>query len=203
MTNNGPVYSVRFSPDGKWLATGSTDQTNIWDLAQQKQVVTLPQPGHISVLDFSHDGKWLVTASSDGSTLIWANENGSFQQKYSVLQNTHPLALDISPDNRLLAIGSMEKFMYLLDLTTGEEIARIPHSNAVSGISFSGDGSLLTSVSNKTVQIWKVSAITPILTKDLITVTCSRMTSNLDQATWAVLFNGEPYQATCPIQSTK
>ncbi len=193
-----PVYSVGFSPDGKWLAAGSNDQTVLWDLVQQKQFGALPQSGQITLLDISPDGKWLATASNDEPMIIWAFDNGSFQDKYRVLENDRPLALDFSPDNRLLAVGSTENFMYLLDLATGEEIARIPHSHSVTGISFSNDGSLVASVSNKVIQIWKVPAIEPILTKDIVAVACSRLTSNLDEQTWAVLFGRDPYQAACP-----
>jgi WD40 repeat protein len=201
ISNDTAVYSVHFSMDGKWLALGSAGHTNIWDLVQQKQIGTLSQNGNIIALKFSPDGKWLVTASSEGAAILWAIKDGPiFQEKHTILQNVYPIALDINPDSSLLAIGSSDKFMYLLNLATGEEIARIPHSNAVSGISFSKDGSLLTSVANKTVQIWQVSSIVPIPTADIVNIACSRMTSNLDEATWAVLFNGEPYQAICPTQ---
>lgn len=60
------VNCVRFSPDGRMLATGGDDQRVIlWDIEQGQPYSWGELKGHtdeISSLDFSQDGKWLATA---------------------------------------------------------------------------------------------------------------------------------------------
>ncbi len=62
-----------------------------------------------------------------------------------------------------------------------QELARIPHGNAVTSVSFSPDGAQLYTVSRKVVRAWDLSAI-PLLPKDrLIEIACSYLTSMSDQ----------------------
>jgi WD40 repeat protein len=73
LPHNGAVGAAAFSPDGRWLATISTDKTSLWDAAIGSEVVTIDHGGlrlDVVALAFSPDGRWLATNSDGGQ--VWA-----------------------------------------------------------------------------------------------------------------------------------
>jgi WD40 repeat protein len=68
---------VTFSPDGRTLASTSTDRTvRLWDVATGQPAATLF--GHTEFVRsaaFSPDGHTLATASMDGTVRLWTLES--------------------------------------------------------------------------------------------------------------------------------
>jgi WD40 repeat protein len=69
--------SVAFSPDGKYLASGSSDYTiKLWSIKSQKEITTLK--GHsngVQSVIFSPCGRYLASGSSDKTVKIWSFES--------------------------------------------------------------------------------------------------------------------------------
>jgi uncharacterized protein (TIGR03067 family) len=61
--HNEMVFGVTFSPDGKRLASTSTESVKVWDAATGQESVTLK--GHAISVAFSPDGKRLASAGVD------------------------------------------------------------------------------------------------------------------------------------------
>jgi WD40 repeat protein len=203
LQNPTSALSVSVQPNGTKLAAGLRNQTIIWDLETREKFTTLSQAGAISSVAYSDDGLWLATASEDGTIYIWSAQAG-YEGKPTILRmNGRPLGLDFSPGDRWLAAGGSNTFAYLWDLSTGEEVSRLPHSDAVTSVSFSKDGRLMATVSRKVVQFWDVPALPLVTTAGLIDVACSHLTENISKSEWEIIFPGEEYRPLCPnLQAT-
>ena len=196
--NPTSAYSVYFKPTGTHMAAGLNNRTIIWDIETQAQVLELSQAGEIDVVTYSDDSKWLATASSEGTIYVWNTEENYANEPLILRLNGQPLALDFSPDDRWLAAGGSSSFTYLWDLSIGQEVTRLPHSQSVTGVSFSKDGNLLATVSRKVIQFWNVPALPLVPTAELINVACSHLTANMTESEWSVIFPGEDYHPICP-----
>ncbi|MFX1253282.1 MAG: serine hydrolase [Promethearchaeota archaeon] len=164
------VREVVFSPNGLILASGSSDgSVRLWDVTNG-EVLQLLQRHHYDVitLAFSPDGTILASGGWDKKINLWNVSSGALLQTWSV----HPhVAMDLafSPDGSTLAVGSGEwdgewmteqnNTLRLLDVTNGEIVRNFTgHTNAVSSVAFSTDGTRLVSGSwDKTVKLWDVT----------------------------------------------
>lgn len=198
LDNPATVFSVSFQPAGTKLAAGMRNRILIWDVETQERIAELSQPGEINTVTYNDDGTWLATASSDGTIYIWNARENYAGEPIILRLNAQPMAITFSPDNRWLAAGGTSSFAYLWDISTGEEVSRLPHSETVTSVSFSNDGKLLATVSRKVVQFWDVSALPLVPTSELITVACSHLTANISESEWGNIFPEEEYRPLCP-----
>jgi WD40 repeat protein len=105
----GTVDALTFSPDGRWLASGSSDRTiRVWDLSTGRTICTLE--GHtddVWSLSFSPDGKHLASASQDGAVRIW--DAGSGETLYSLNSRSIPVAAIFTGDGQFLIVHRQSK----------------------------------------------------------------------------------------------
>ncbi|WP_346294108.1 eIF2A-related protein [Sphaerothrix gracilis] len=156
----GQVYSVAFSPNGKWLATTSSDATiRLWNIEEQCCVYTLiSNISGFNFVAFSPDGKQLVTRSHDTSVRLWDIE----QQQYVRTFTGHEawvISVAFSPDGKQFATGSQDTTVRLWDVAQQRCIhIFIGHSKMVRSVAFSPDGKYLATGSNDTtVRLWDVA----------------------------------------------
>jgi len=128
LTGLDAVFGVAFSPDGRTLATASTDDNaKLWDVATHQLITTLT--GHIAEVDavaFSPDGQTLATASVDHNVKLW--DVASHQLIATLtghINNVNGLAF--SPDGRTLATGSADHTIRLWDLDTTRVTEQLCH----------------------------------------------------------------------------
>jgi len=78
------VNAVAYSPDGRWLVSGSSDKTlKVWDTESGREQITLV--GHtrtITSASFSPDGRWIVSASYDKTLKLWDASSGDEVRAY-------------------------------------------------------------------------------------------------------------------------
>src|SRR5688572_8016982 len=78
------VQAVVFSPDKKFLASGSFDSTiKIWDVESGRELRSLSgHLGAIKALVWSPDGKWLASGGNDKTLRVWDVNSGLETAKF-------------------------------------------------------------------------------------------------------------------------
>ncbi len=72
MTHDDWVSSVAFSPDGKYVVSGSADYTaRVWESATGKEIARMTHDSLVYSVAFSPDGKYVVSGGSDKTAHIW------------------------------------------------------------------------------------------------------------------------------------
>jgi WD40 repeat protein len=152
--HGGIVHHLRFSPDGKTLATVSTDKTvRLWEVPSGKPRTTLPDcGGPTRGTEFLLDGT-LVTARLDNTLRFWDVADGREVKVWRMGETLGSLA--VSPDGTLLAgvdaswAAKGPSLLRLWDLATGKvRLTLQGHEGRVTALAFTPDGRGLVATAN-------------------------------------------------------
>jgi WD40 repeat protein len=160
LTHPQGVTSVAFSPDGRWLVTGSYDRgVRVWRTSDGTLARTLSgHQGTVWSVAVSPDGERVASGGEDRNVRLWRLADGAPLRTLTG-HTLNVWSVAFSPDGRLLGSGSFDHTVRLWRVDTGALARTLTgHSEAVVGIAFDPVGGLLASCGDdSSIRLWRVS----------------------------------------------
>jgi WD40 repeat protein len=155
------VESLAYSPDGKYIASGSFQEVILWDA----QTGSLKQriagfSDRVVALAFSPNNKLLATGggapTEDGEIKIVEVPGGKVVADIKNRHSDTVFGVCFSPDGTKLATGAADKFVKVFEVPSGKFLKSFEgHTHHVLDVGWKSDGKLLASASaDNTIKVW-------------------------------------------------
>ena len=162
------VQSLAFLSDQAIISGSMDNNTILWNLKpnwELERVIGSPTDpetlaDRVVTVDFSLNGELLATGggvpSRSGEVKVWNVADGSPVMALADAHNDGVNGVEISPDGKLVASASADKYVRVFEIATGKQVAQCEgHTNHVLGVSWRGDGRFLASSgADNTIRIW-------------------------------------------------
>ncbi|NEQ51003.1 MAG: TIR domain-containing protein, partial [Leptolyngbya sp. SIO3F4] len=136
--HNDEITAMEISPNGKYIATASNDQTvKIWDSYGRLIHEDLEHQSEVQRVKFTPNGEHLITQSRNNVITIWRFQNNNWITSHKISYETDIWAMDISRDSRSVAIGDKNGQLQIWDIATGQSTQTLIHGNSIGGVRFS------------------------------------------------------------------
>ncbi|NET05341.1 MAG: hypothetical protein F6K16_11620 [Symploca sp. SIO2B6] len=150
------IYRVSFSPNGKTIASASSDRTvKLWS-SDGRLLKTLK--GHddgVFGVSFSPDGNMVASASLDDTVILWSIRGKRLKTLEEHADDV--LSVIFSPDGQTIASASADKTIKLWSRNGKLKATFRGHKDSVRDLSFSPDGQTLASASfDGTIKFWSL-----------------------------------------------
>jgi WD40 repeat protein len=155
------VESLAYSPDGKYIASGSFQEVILWDAATgELRVRFTGYADRVVTLAFSNDSKMLATGggapTEDGEVKVYEVPSG---KQIVDIKNSHSdvvYGVCFSPDDKMLATCGADKFVKTWELPAGKLLKTFEgHTAHVLDVGWAPDGKLLASAgADNVVKVW-------------------------------------------------
>jgi len=166
--SNWNATSASFSPDGKRVVSGSCDgMVRVYNADAESaeygacERTLKGHTDHVTSVAFSLDGTRIVSGSYDRTLRVWNAESGECALTLKGDSDWSMTRAAYSPDStRIAVVCSNDVHVYSVDGdTSGLERILSGHSECVTSVAFSPDGTRIVSGSDdKTVRIWRIES---------------------------------------------
>ncbi|RMZ85962.1 hypothetical protein DV737_g275, partial [Chaetothyriales sp. CBS 132003] len=166
LVHESVVCCVRFSHDGRYVATGCNRSAQIFDARDGKKVCELQDDSvqdkdgdlYIRSVCFSPDGKLLATGAEDRKIRVWDIETRRIRNTFDG-HDQDIYSLDFARSGRLIASGSGDKTVRLYDIESNAQVMVLSIEDGVTTVAMSPDGRYVAAGSlDKSVRVWDCSS---------------------------------------------
>jgi len=158
--HSNSIWTVAFSPNGGWLASGSSDKTVIlWKVDQLNQIGTsvAQMEGEVWALAAAPNGKQFAAGDEAGNIRIWNFDGDKVKEASTFKHAEGVLTLAFSHDGKWLASAGYDQTINVWNVQTGKLAWQVEkaHTDQIWSVMFSPDDTKLASISyDKTAKIW-------------------------------------------------
>jgi len=114
------VWSITFSPDGRWLLSSHGDGSIlVWDVAERRCAASFNgHSGGVRAVAISNDGQRVASGSEDQSVILWNLATGRKERVLTGIHDTRVTGVAFTRDDRRLASVDQDGHLVIWDLAT-------------------------------------------------------------------------------------
>jgi WD40 repeat protein len=148
------IRGLTFSPDGRWLASASTDfSARIWDLKTSKARPPMKHPDRVEAVAFSPDSQLLATGGWDNRVRLWQVASGRLMQELEGHKNRVSSLVFINSGRHLVSASS-DRTLRVWDTNSGVTLRILQnYTGEVNGV-VANAKYLFSANANGTIQRW-------------------------------------------------
>jgi WD40 repeat protein len=162
----GSVESVEFSPDGRYIVSGTKYDNSVilWRTSDGTELWRNETAAEIERVSWSADGKYLAAGSEDFMLTIFKASDGKIYKKIELDRGIDGLCwsnkgLLLASGEEVLETKDKQKqgWIRIFDFTAEKEIKRIDFGNTVNRLVFTQDDQYLLAVGHQAVKVYRTT----------------------------------------------